>query len=241
MYEHPRTHQVAVSVTSVISVIDKPAIKYWAAKQAAEYAAEHAAELVTLDREERFKRVKEAPWSKTADAADAGNTVHDWIDKWIQDRLIPDVTDASLTAARMWRSFLVFCERYNPEWMDSEFTVWSDQHDYAGTADWAAKINGAVILGDTKTGKGVYPEVGLQLAALANADHILRVDGHEDPLPKFERFGVLHIRPTFARLAPVVNVDHCFNAFLAARHVKAWKDLVSDSVVLDSPKLLTTV
>ena len=50
----------------------------------------------------------------------------------------------------MWRQFGGFLDKYKPQWVDSEFTVWSETHGYAGTADWAALLGKNLVLGDQK-------------------------------------------------------------------------------------------
>ena len=91
------------------------------------------------------------------------------------------------------------------------------KHGYAGTADFVAKINGVVVLGDVKTGRALYPEVGLQLSALAHADFIIREDGTEVPMPPIEKMAALHVRPKTWALVYLNKTDECFDAFLAAK------------------------
>lgn len=240
VYEHPVTHELAPSITGIEGIMDKPALKYWAARQCAEYAADHLDSLNGQPRTQVIDLVRRAPWASQQSSAKAGDTIHDAIDRFAKTREIPSKDTLAVwpvTERRMWKSFLAFVTRYHPSWVESEFTVWSHTYGYAGTADWCAYINGQLVLADTKTGKATYPEVGLQLAAIANADCIIEPDGTERPIPRFDRYAVLHIRPTFARLAPVRCIDDCFDAFRALRVAKHWKDAVSAHVVADAPKI----
>ena len=50
---------------------------------------------------------------------------------------------------------------------------------YAGTADFIARVDGRLTIGDFKTSKAIYPEAALQLSALFGCG----VDKHSDPLP----------------------------------------------------------
>ena len=50
---------------------------------------------------------------------------------------------------------------------------------YAGTADFIAKVDGKLTIGDFKTSKAIYPEAALQLSALFGCG----VDKHGDALP----------------------------------------------------------
>jgi hypothetical protein len=140
----------------------------------------------------------------------------------------------------MWRQIVGpkgFVETYKPSWSLSEFTVWSDAHNYAGTADLAAYIGNALVLIDHKTGKNAYPDTALQLAALANADFILSPDGTEMPLPKFDRCGILHIRPRSCRLIPVDHIEEAFSAFLGLKACFDWQVAYQDETLKYAPKL----
>jgi hypothetical protein len=244
VYEHPVTRRVVPSITAINATIDKSALKFWAARQAAEYAVAQWPTLATLEPAQRVDLIKNAPWRTSGKAADEGSLVHGWIDRFIKGKQLvmnrafdAEVAAASITARRMWRSFGAFCDHYGPKWLDAEFTVWSDTHGYAGTMDWSARIGQWLVLGDTKTGKGVYPEVGLQIAAGAYADYIIEPDGTQRPIPAFDKFAVLHVRPTYTTLHPLAHIDECFQAFIAARTLKNWKDEVSEHIVEEAPRV----
>jgi hypothetical protein len=242
IYENPRTGATAVSITSVTKVKAKPAVEAWQLKKCGEYAADNIVELHGLlsgkeaaeleaARKQAVDLVRQAPDEHTSKASSNGDLVHDAIDALYKTGELPDTGSWSLTAKRMFRAFLKWNERYKPEYVDSEFTVWSEKYGYAGTADLALIIAGYLALIDSKTGNGTYPEVGLQLAALANADYIINPDGSTRPLPRFERFAVLHIRPTYVDLEPINYIDHCFTAFRALRNVRWWDDYVALHVI----------
>jgi hypothetical protein len=119
--------------------------------------------------------------------------------------------------------FINFMTTVRPVFLESEVTVWSRTHGYAGTADFIAMINGNVVLGDVKTGRNLYPEVGVQLSALANADFIIREDGTEEPLPAIDMLAALHVRPRSWNLNYVNKADESFQCFLAAKAVMEWQ------------------
>lgn len=237
MYEHPLTREIQPSITSVIGMLDKSALRYWVANQCAEYVKDNIDELRLQTQDTIFQRVKAAPWLTSGSAANVGDIVHNAIEAFINGYMVEPASDWPITAKRMWRSFLTFDHVYKPEWLGTEFTVWSSTHGYAGTADWAARIRGMLVLGDTKTGKAVYPEVGLQLSAIKHADFILTTSGQELPIPEYERCAALHIRPTSVTLHPIDYIDECFEAFKACIALKRWKDSVSEHVVVPSMKL----
>jgi hypothetical protein len=214
-----------------------PGLKHWAARQAAEYTADNLAKLATLDRDEVVQLVRQAPFVSKPDGASAvGDIVHEWVDAYIKGEH-RGMADQPRAAQGMVRAFLKFAETYNPEWFRSEFTVWSESYQYAGTADWAAKIHGWLVLGDTKTGKSVYSDTVLQLAALANADFILEDDGTEVELPRFDRFAVLHLRPTYYELLPFIHIPEAFEAFKALRRVFEFQMAHSGNCMMWAPKV----
>jgi hypothetical protein len=236
-YYKSDTRRVAVpSVTNVMKQKNKQAINKHNIKTAAEYAVENYDRLHDLTPDEAKFLIKESCYAKNPASA-IGDTVHTYVDRFIKTGMAPwewelnyelpvndqDVrevpyTEQPLTARRMWRQFEGFRDtyaaRYGLKFIDAEFTCWSDTYGYAGTADWGAQMSGMLILGDTKTGKGVYDDTGMQVAALAKADFVMTHDGRELPMPKWDRCAVLHLRPTFSRLIPVEHVDSCFESFL---------------------------
>lgn len=154
------------------------------------------------------------------------------------------------TARHMFIQFLgwdrAMFESVKLEWLHSEVTVWSVKHDYAGTLDWMARFTPRtgkpyVVLGDTKTGNSVYSEVGLQLAALTYADFAIDADGNEFQLPKPESWGVLHVRPRFARLQPVEHIEESFQAFLGLRAAFDWHCNTKDNVLKLGRKVESSV
>lgn len=219
VYTHPVTGEQVPSVTTIIGVLDKPALVPWAAKMAAEYADKQWTLLSELSSVERIELIKGAHKRRSGSAADLGTAVHDAVDAWCTDRPMPKWADG---VAEFMDQFVKFLEARQPAFLKNEVTVWNRTVGYAGTFDWLAAINNRVTLGDTKTGKGVYGEVALQLTALARAEFILHPDGTEEPMPAIDLTGVLHLRPRSWALIPVQCCDNTWEAFKAAACLKRW-------------------
>ena len=259
-YRHPSGGSTVPSITNIKRQKNNPAINGAMIRKVAEYAVDNSERLSPLSRDEQLQLVKGSQYAPNP-AAHIGDIVHAWVDGYIKTGAHPweldpivvkvgfnEVTvaydSAPITARRMYRQFAGdgkegFLPRYEPRFVDSEFTVWSHQHGYAGTADWAAEIRGTLILGDTKTGKGVYADVGLQLAALAFADAMLDDEGNEIPMPKFERYAVLHLRPTSFELIPIDHIEKCFQAFLGLKANFDWDVEHAEKVLVASRKYNT--
>lgn len=201
------------SVTTIIGAgLPKPALMYWAAKMVAEKAVESHAFVGSMiesqGKEETTKWLKGAHRTYTNKKADMGTIAHMAIEAYLDGRPLTDeALDEELKERKvpldMWRTTkayvsgaMEFFDQLEPEVLHSEVTVYSRKHGYAGTTDIIANMRlggqGTVpCIIDFKTGKGVYPEMGLQLCAYAFADFIGRADGTEEPLPEGIRNGVI--------------------------------------------------
>lgn len=230
VYEHPRTGEIAISVTTAMKSLDKPALVPWAAKMAAEYAVKNWDTLAALGPEERVDLIKGAHRRRSSSAADLGTAVHDAIDHWVRNEPMPRWGEG---VDPFMEQFADFLDKRDPQFVDTEITVWNRTYGYAGTFDWLARIGGKLTLGDHKTGSGVYPEVGLQLNALANAEFMLHEDGTEHPLPQVDLLGALHLRPRSWALIPVAVSKESFNAFLATLELTRWTREIAPTVLGD--------
>lgn len=227
-YVHPDTNRKAPGVTSVIGMLPKDFLKFWAAKVVAETAVENLQAVVGLamnDPQGAVDYLKRAPMRNTGKAADTGTEVHELVERLFRGenlgRLHPDIKPFVQGAQE-------FLDEFEPEFLHLEQTVWSDTHGYAGSFDWAAVIKNdageeEVVIGDTKTTRsGVHGEVALQLAAYAHADYIVGADGAQVPLPEFTGGAVLHLRPEGAQVVPVTITDEVFEVFLSLLPVLDW-------------------
>ncbi len=187
-------HYPLVSVTSGLSIIEKPALAIAAARRTAEYTFDNIAELAPLGRTEAINRARAVYAAEWRESAKFGTAVHDLIRAHTAGNGVepePDTDEAQFIAA--WRAW---CARYEPQFLASEAKVFNLAHGFAGLFDAVARIGGDLWLLDYKTGNAIYPETELQLAGYAAAEFIgLANDPRKYPIPPFERYGVVHIRP----------------------------------------------
>jgi hypothetical protein len=228
-YQHPLTREKVPSVTTVIKGgIPKPALVPWAAKMAAEHACANWLRLSKMPHDDRVNEIKNAHRVYTEKTANTGNIVHKLIECWSTGEPYPEWPKE---VEGFVDQFVKFMMQSRPVFMESEVTVWSRTYNYAGTADFIARIDNQVVLGDVKTGRSLYPEVGLQLSALAHAEFIIREDGTEEPLPVIERMAALHVRPRSWKLEYVGKTEECFECFLAAKKILEWSQTVAPNVL----------
>ena len=146
-------------------------------------------------------------------AGGIGTEIHDAISAELQGELWTSERQEVHTAIqsyRMWREN----STVEPIW--TEQTVWSLEYGYAGSADLVGLDNGRLIVLDWKTGRGVYNEAGLQVAAYSHAIKELTgesvSEGRVIHLDKTETAWSEHV---------VKDLNRSFNGFLSALNI--WK------------------
>lgn len=243
-YVDPRDRKANVpGVTSVIDMLPKPFLKFWAAKLVAETAVDQAPNWLGIalngDRDGAVDYLKRAPMRNTGKAADMGTEAHDvWEQMARGDKLPRQHPDMQPYI----NGFERFLAEFEPEFLYLEETVWSETHGYAGSFDAMARIRGelleqdedAIVILDWKTTRsGVHAEVALQLNAYANADYILRPDGTKVDLPDINAAAVFHCRPEGWQLVPVRLGEDIFEMFLSLIPVTQWEKVLKPTVLAD--------
>jgi len=105
---------------------------------------------------------------KKEEAANIGSQVHEWIENYIKGNKpeMPDVREVQIGV----NAFLDWIDKNKVKFLSSERLVYSKKHDYIGTMDIEAKINGKLCLIDIKTSNGLYNTYSMQTAAYVKAD-----------------------------------------------------------------------
>lgn len=248
-YVEPESGRKNPGVTSVLNMLPKDFLKFWAAKVVAEFAVDNIGEIVGIamkDPGAAIDMLKGAPNRFTRTAADIGTEAHDYFEALAKGETIGRVHPDLAPFVAHFREFIEDCD---PEFLFLEETVWSDTLGYAGSFDAlgvlhgeaAGPLKGKRIFFDWKTTRsGVHEEVALQLAAYASADSIIRPDGSRVPLPKIEGAAVLLVRPEGWQLVPVNigTVDlgegqevEVIDYFKALREVFDWDGVVKRHVL----------
>jgi hypothetical protein len=239
-YTSPTTNQKFASVTSIISTLDKPALRYWVGKQTAQFAVDERdlwLPIAEKDPKAAFDMIKGAPWRTQEDSASLGSAVHAAVEARI---LGNDIDLASLqdSVRPFVNSFLNFEKAFEPQWEMSEATVVSYKYGYAGTVDAIAIINkpelglkGRYLL-DWKTGaSGPWPDAALQLSAYRHADAVLLPDGTEAPLPASDGAFVVKLRPRVYDVFPVESGESTFKFFRHLQMAFRWQNEASKEVL----------
>lgn len=184
----PSTHRYYLDgksvpgVTTLLGVLNKPALVKWSAKAVAQYVADNPDGVATL-REmgvgPMVAALKEVPWQQTKDAADRGTAFHDYAEQIVIHGTEVEVPESKVPLVE---SALDFMEKWDIRPVLVEAAVASREHWYAGKLDLIADHNhGPRAIFDWKSGKAIYPEAAFQLNAYAFAE-FTGLNGDERPM-----------------------------------------------------------
>jgi hypothetical protein len=226
------------SVTTIVGQgVPKPALLPWGIKMVAEGAADLADELPALvrkDRDAAVKMLKGLPWAHRDRAADLGTLLHAAIEA---HRLGKPIPPPPVDVAGHMAGFERFLRDFEPEYLSVEAPVFNRAEKYAGTLDAIVRLKlplqegyGDYVL-DAKTGKAIYPETGLQLAAYRHAEFIGLPDGDEQPMPATVGALGLHLTADGYRLIEVRADEEVFRCFLYVREVFRFLEETSKTIL----------
>jgi hypothetical protein len=216
-----------MGVTTAIDVLDKPALRDWYARSAAERAVNEWDRIAELPISERLEYIRWGARDKVQAASLRGTEIHGLGEKIVhgEDVDVPPEHVGPVTA------YAKFLDTWGIEPIASETPLAHTEHGYGGTADLWCKIgarDNALALVDVKTGKGVYDETALQLAAYRFSNLMQPEAGVEIETPAVDLVYVAHVLPDDVRMVPVVADERTFRLFLyvltVARARDGWKE-----------------
>ena len=208
-------------VTTILGVLDKPAIPKWAAGMVAEYVADNPSgieELRNMGRGPMVHALKNLPWQKRDDAGVRGNVLHDYAEALLNGEDV-EVDDEHVP---VMEHALAFMEDWQIKPLLVEAACGSREHKWAGTLDLIAEYvrpdtgHEGVAIFDWKSGKALYPEYAWQLNAYAHAE-FCGLGGDEKPLPACDAAFGVQIRPDGYDVAPFAFGPEIYDEFLAIR------------------------
>lgn len=185
------------SVTSITSVLAKPALVNWSGKLNRERTCDEAAALYDEIGERRMPAdwFRSSLWSRVERrvfhneeakaAADLGTLAHERCEWVVRRRLGQPVGADPITVVAagagtippkdleraLWSSlaFEDWLGKNRVEPIASEVVVHHLDHHYAGTTDLVARVNGEVAIIDLKTSSAIWNDMHLQVAAYLSA------------------------------------------------------------------------
>jgi len=228
-------------VTSILGMLDKSGpLMSWAARQTAEAAVglfQTPVEtpggglghlLDTVGTEGAIKALTSRSDWKRDEAAKLGTRVHALADDYVNGKGIPDtLPDGERTRIEQYAAWwlasgwkLRLSEAMVVEPTDGP----SGYGGYGGTFDLLAyDRDGRTVLADVKTGKGVYREAVLQLAAYGMATYVAPANSPTAyPMVEPDRYVILHVTEEGVREVEIAVGQMERVAFLACITLHAW-------------------
>lgn len=201
-----------VSVTTVLSVLDKKALQYWFGKQV--YLA------MVMDPSLSEKEALSAPYTTSKGAMARGTSVHAIVENYVHEQ--DYVNQASEEFKPYAQAFYNFVTDHDVEILEHEKTLLSKKYGYAGTMDLLVKFknSGRILVIDVKTGKDIYDDYFLQLSAYKQALH--EQDGIEADMGIVLLSTGSNGKPTGKY--KFQEADYCFDEFLASKTLWEWKN-----------------
>lgn len=218
-------------VTTIIGTLDKPALVNWAAEQSASYAIDNWARLSGVPLAQRLKEIQNARYNTNRAAVVKGNRLHALAERLQQTG---DTGEIPAELVPQVEAIARFLDTWELDAIHTETPVCNTGYRYAGTLDTISTSPrlGRILL-DFKTGKGVYDDFTLQLAAYANSDLMLvphteigprggkKTVWNEQVMPQVDGCYVAHVLGDTIDLHPLTVDDQVFAAFLHLREVYA--------------------
>jgi hypothetical protein len=224
-------------VTTALGVLDKSGpLMTWAARQTAEaavslYETQGLGPLIdNVGRDGVIKAVtSRANWQRD-EAASLGSNVHAWADALVASQPLPHLSD---TAKAYAQHYAEWWQKQGWKLRLSEALVVSPEepgaHEgWGGTFDLLAyDADGKVTLADIKTGKGIYREAILQLAAYGMSKLVSPMGSDiVYPMPMIERYVVIHVTREGVRPVDVSIGAREWHAWLACLDLYRWTETV---------------
>ena len=171
-----KTFKRKTGVTTYIGIVDKSkALGSWQQQITADFLLKALEKGQVIDADVALEAAVQNDVHRD-EAADIGKEIHAWCEAHIRHELkqkgfeklpsIPDFPEA-VTGVNSFRDWL---DAHKVKFITTERPVYSKKHDYIGTMDFEAKVDGELCCGDFKSSNGLYNGVRMQLAAYAEAD-----------------------------------------------------------------------
>lgn len=240
-YVHPTSGERWISITNALDMaVSKPALVPWAAKVTANAMWDRLPDAITASmggartREPFLREVKGQVRYVKDTAADLGTRVHDAAERLALGKAAVDDDEARPYAAQVLAWMETFGVNMDRDIEAAEATIINRSCGYAGTGDLWVHLHLAPDLtwtprkrhlwlvdyksSATRLADSCYPENGLQLAALANAETLLLDDGTEIPAPgPIAGTAVLNLRTDTHAFIPVpADRAAAYDAFCCA-------------------------
>lgn len=184
---YPQSHQYWISIkgspykrksgsTTFIGIKDKSTpLGIWQQTMTLDFLLTCIEKGVKIDEDKCIESVIQNDIAKD-EAIDIGKEMHDWLEKYalfkLKDKRQPKMPDMPQLKEAITgiNSFLEWESGHKIKYISPERVVYSIKHDYMGTLDLEAEVDGMLCLVDYKSSNGLYNTVRAQTASYVKAD-----------------------------------------------------------------------
>lgn len=228
-------------VTGILGVLDKSAaLMSWAANQTAEavidivrttidgkeFDAQRLTQLLQSVGPEGFRKAvtSRSSWQRD-EAAALGTEVHRLADLVVTGKPTPPMTQAVRNRVMAYTDWWV-ASGWTIRLSEAMVVLPDEACGFGGTFDLLARDrDGRTVLADIKTGKAVYHEAVLQMAAYGMAKYVQPADADRVyPMPDPDRYVIIHVTADGVREVEVSVGIAERSAFLACRELHTWRE-----------------
>jgi hypothetical protein len=225
----------------------------WAVNTTAEFAYDKRKAWAELDRDEALDLIKRARYRKSGAAMARGTNLHKAAESLALGIQPAEVDKVVLPYVEQYRRFLT---EHEPEFLMSEAPIYNPELGYAGTLDKIIKLDGKVVVGDTKTtehgpdsgrSRPPFPETALQLVGYRRAKwvgvlseqryasgrryYLFDPDIEHEPMPETDGAVCIVVSPYDYQVVPVRTDDEVWTAFRHVMECARWQVDTSRNVI----------
>jgi hypothetical protein len=220
------------SVTTILNVINKPALIPWAVRTTVDFIGQHLDELrdslTIAEANSIFQQARKAADAQKREAGDIGTQVHEAIRSFFRG-IEYDITKLPVQGAKAYSAFLDWINEHDFKCDQTEIKLYHPEYDYCGTADAIGIMDGERVLIDWKTGSGIYPEASMQAAAYCKALYIEAWD--EMPAIEYNKAYIIRFPQKKGGFDPDRDIkildreqiEEAFEVFLCALKIYRWQ------------------
>lgn len=227
---------VRPSVTTLLGVLDKPALVQWAANQAVAIIREQLTPGDTLD-EVMIEKLCEDARSNyrktTKKAADIGTLVHARLQEYLEAGVVN--TPVHTMAAQSFGAGIEWLQKHEAKAFIVEGRAYSRAHRFTATVDFVGEVDGNPAVLDFKTSKDLYENYYWQIALYAMARYemdgewregwLLRIDKETGefeakrvPIPDLQKYAAAAVH-----LIPIWEAQREFKEQRKAEGYTVWE------------------
>ena len=216
-------------VTTILSVLAKPALIQWSANMAIDFIQVALNEKLELT-PELLKDARNAHRKKKETAGDWGTEMHAWIEKEVKARISKEDSSLLMPTDEKQKecaeNFLKWIDSNKVTFLESEKHLYSKDLFLGGIVDLVCEIDGQVWIVDVKTGSGIYFEAFWQMGGY---ELLLKEMGFEKPVTGYI---VLNLKKdgTFTERRSISNEDNK-KGFLACLDIYRISEKVKNQII----------